>query len=120
MERSNYFGLLRDLYHFDHFMGKSRLFLACCVSLILYRCTVTTMRDPLAGAFANYLPVLLADFAAYDIVSCEEDEETATVRVSIKDSTQQEVAQYRFQLARKLRGRSAGSWMTVSLVRCKT
>ena len=22
MERSKYFGLLRDLYHFDHFMGK--------------------------------------------------------------------------------------------------
>jgi len=23
MERSNYFGLRRDLYHFDHFMGES-------------------------------------------------------------------------------------------------
>ena len=81
-------------------------------------CRLTKPHDSSAGAFANYLPDLLADFAAYDIVSCEEDGSTATVRVSIKDSKQQEVAQYKFQLARKLRGRSAGSWMTVSLVRC--
>jgi len=69
------------------------------------------------GAFANYLPELLGDVAAYKVVSCEDDDDTATVRVSLQDSNQQDTGQVRFQLARKVRGRSAGSWMTASLVR---
>jgi len=72
------------------------------------------------GAFANYLPELLGDLAAYEIVSCEEDDDTAIVRVNLQDSNQQDTGQVRFDLARKLRGRSAGSWMTASLVRNTT
>ena len=70
-----------------------------------------------AGAFANYLPELLGDLAAYKIVSCEEDDATATVTVCLQDSNQQDTRQVRFHLARKVKGRSAGSWMTASLVR---
>ena len=54
---------------------------------------------------------------AYDIVSCDESDDTATVRVSLQDSSQHEKGRVRFHLARKVRGRSAGSWMTASLVR---
>ena len=120
MERSNYFGLLRDLYHFDHFMGE-RCQTTRLLRLVFCRphenCHLTGVICVSAGAFANYLPELLGDFAAYDIVSCQEDDGKATVTVSIHDSSQRETAQVRFVLARKLRGRNAGSWMTASLVR---